>query len=294
MTARILPTCHSPPAIENFMKPLHRIASPDYLMVIATAILLGSCGESTTSPPSPLTQAAVKLSPEQELAALTKKAEQGNASAQLNLGRMYAIGEGVPKDASKALEWNQKAAAQGDASAQFNLGLMYNYGKGVPKDLVMAYAWLNIAAVSGNELVPEYRRLIESSLSANQVAEAQRLSSNWKKGQLLAREGKPATTSEGTSSTPGPLTKKGTGTLFVVSKAGHAITNQHVASGCAEIRIQGREGVAKLVTEDTVNDLALVQIQGAVSDIAAIAAEPNKLRQGEDIVAYGFARTPSS
>lgn len=74
----------------------------------------------------------------------------------------------------------------------------------------------------------------------------------------------------------------------MVSRTGHAITNQHVAGGCTELRIQGRDGVAKLVTEDLVNDLSLVQIPGAVKDTAAITAEPGKLRQGEDIVVFGF------
>ncbi len=74
----------------------------------------------------------------------------------------------------------------------------------------------------------------------------------------------------------------------MVSKTGHAITNQHVIQGCTELRIEGREGVAKKVTEDAVNDLALVQIPGAVKATATIVAYPAKLRQGEDIVVFGF------
>jgi TPR repeat protein len=217
-----------------------------------------------------------------------KAAAQEDAIAQSNFGVMYAKGEGVPQDAAKAVEWWQKAAAQGNAPAQFSLGLMYHGGTGVPKDIVMAYAWFNIAAISGDADALKNRGIAESMLSATQLAEAQRLSSNWKKGQILEREGKPVTASAGAPSAAGALTKKGTGTIFVVSKAGHAITNQHVASGCTEIRIQGREDVAKLITEDTVNDLALVQISGTTSDTATIASEPNKLRQGEDIVAFGF------
>jgi S1-C subfamily serine protease len=46
--------------------------------------------------------------------------------------------------------------------------------------------------------------------------------------------------------------------------------------------------LAKVVTEDAVNDLALVQILGDAKSSAAIASEPGKLRQGEDIVAFGF------
>ena len=42
-------------------------------------------------------------------------AEQGDASAQLILGIMYAKGEGVAKDNTQALYWYRKAAEQGSA-----------------------------------------------------------------------------------------------------------------------------------------------------------------------------------
>ena len=52
-------------------------------------------------------------------------ADQGDASAQYNLGFMYADGRGVPQNYAEALKWYRLAADQGHASAQFNLGLMY-------------------------------------------------------------------------------------------------------------------------------------------------------------------------
>ena len=59
-------------------------------------------------------------------------AEQGHASAQFNLGLMYATGEGVPEDDAEAVRWYRMAAEQGHAGAQFNLGLMYATGGGRP------------------------------------------------------------------------------------------------------------------------------------------------------------------
>ncbi|KAG0054880.1 hypothetical protein BGZ83_010218 [Gryganskiella cystojenkinii] len=41
-------------------------------------------------------------------------------------------GDSIPQDLSKVMEWFLKAANQGDTSAQFNLGLMYRNGDGVP------------------------------------------------------------------------------------------------------------------------------------------------------------------
>ena len=49
--------------------------------------------------------------------------------AQNGLGIMYAKGEGVPQDYSKALKWFGLAADKGDAGAQYNLGLMYAFAK---------------------------------------------------------------------------------------------------------------------------------------------------------------------
>ena len=43
-----------------------------------------------------------------------------------------------------------KTAKQGDATAQLKLGLMYAQGKGVPDDYARGYAWVSIAAAQGN------------------------------------------------------------------------------------------------------------------------------------------------
>ena len=40
-------------------------------------------------------------------------AKQGNAAAQFNIGMMYTVGEGVPKDDTEAMRWFRLAAKQG-------------------------------------------------------------------------------------------------------------------------------------------------------------------------------------
>ena len=216
-----------------------------------------------------------------------KAAMQGDVEAQAKLGGIYFLGlGGVPKNAGKEFEWYRKAAAQGDADSQLWIASMYAGGRGVPKDDVLAYAWSILSVAGSNGGTTIFRDAVETKLAVTEKAEAQRLSSNWKKGQILVREG---TVVDAASSTAaGGLSKKGTGTVFLVSRTGHAITNQHVAGDCTELRIQGRSELAKLVTEDKVNDLALVHLQGAVTDTATIVSEPGKLRQGEDVVAFGF------
>ena len=85
-----------------------------------------------------------------------KAAEQGNATAQTNLGYMYAEGRGVDQSYAKAVEWYRKAAEQGDALAQNKLGYMYAEGQGVDQSYADAYACFY---VSGNmELVSSLTR----------------------------------------------------------------------------------------------------------------------------------------
>ena len=213
-----------------------------------------------------------------------KAASQGDTQAQINLASMYYRGEGVPKDAAKAVDWMKKAASQGHTAAQWSLGEMYANGEGVAQDRVLAYAWCNLAAAEGVRGAKDKRDSI--LLTPTQRSEAERLSSNWKEGQILARQ-------SGTAPDRGPvsggaLSKTGTGTAFFVNVSGQAITNYHIVSGCTEVRAEGREGVVKVVTTDAVNDMALIQIPGAVSATAAISSDPAKLRQGEEIVVFGF------
>lgn len=216
-----------------------------------------------------------------------KAAEAGSAVGQRQLGFLYMDGEGVPKDASIAFELFGKGAVQGDPIAQAAFGRMHYNGQGTAKDVVLGYAWINLAAASGDEQALKNRAFVEQYMEAKEIAEAQRLSSSWKKGTLLTRSG-----SEGAASlsgkNAGPLQKVVSGTLFVVSGEGHSITNMHVVAGCKEIRLQGSSDLAILVTSDSVNDLALVKIADSSSPVAPVISEPGKLRQGEEIVVFGF------
>ncbi len=223
-----------------------------------------------------------------------KAAEAGDIDAQDVLSTLYLSGEGVPKDDGKAAEMAIKAASQGVAKAQYRAGLLFSSGRGVVADNVIAYAWANLAAGSvniGDKLIgvvagaASHRDKLARSMSPEDIAEAQRLASNWKKGTVVARSGQ---ANGGGTPTYGAVVKRSTGTAFIVGKNGKAITNNHVIEGCKEIRTEGREGVAKVVTTDVVNDLALLQLPDAITPAAGIAAEPGKLRQGEDIVVFGF------
>ena len=81
---------------------------------------------------------------------LRRTAEQGDAEAQFNLGRMYRKGEGVPQDNKEAVKWFRLAAEQGHARAQNNLGVRYRRGEGVPQDYAKAAKWYRRAAEQGH------------------------------------------------------------------------------------------------------------------------------------------------
>jgi uncharacterized protein len=86
----------------------------------------------------------------QSIAELKTKAEDGDVQAQLALAKAYDLGEGVPKDEEKAVQWWEKAAEHGNVSAQVSLGGVYSLGAGVPKNYAAAVRWWKKAAEQGD------------------------------------------------------------------------------------------------------------------------------------------------
>ncbi len=139
------------------------------------------------------------LRPGPELDAVRSEAEQGEPTAQYNLGLMYAAGVGVLKDDAEAVRWWHLAAEQGNVDAQYALGSVYAGAPGgaaealrnaeadplalvaglllgtVPTDFVLAHMWLNIAAANGHEDAALGRDALELLMSAAAVARATRL-----------------------------------------------------------------------------------------------------------------------
>jgi hypothetical protein len=115
-------------------------------------------------------------------------AEQGHAEAQNRLGEMYDQGQGVKRSKAEAVKWYRKAAEQGHAKAAYKLGLRYmrSARHGASKDRVQAFMWLRVAA---SRLGPDDRNLqdqalklrneIAAKMTAQEIAEAERLASEW-------------------------------------------------------------------------------------------------------------------
>jgi TPR repeat protein len=113
-------------------------------------------------------------------------ADQGNAQAQFSIGRMYYIGQGVPRDNAKADAWYRKAADQGFDYAQFDLGVAYeDGGLGVPQDYALAHMWFNLASSAATntdlrQMAVQNRDHVAAKMTPAQIDEAQRMARSWK------------------------------------------------------------------------------------------------------------------
>ena len=83
-------------------------------------------------------------------------------------------------DYQTALRLLQPLADQGHAGAQHNLGYMHHFGNGVPENDAEAYKWYNLAAAQGHKDAKTNKYFIEKTWTREQIAEAQRLSAEWK------------------------------------------------------------------------------------------------------------------
>ncbi len=144
----------------------------------------------------------------------TALAEQGNWEAQLILGKMYMLGQGVPRDSDLAIKWFRAAAVQGDSEAQFFLGSMYllpqkdigeglkwlrlsaeqgdqdaqlllgkAYMKGdkvVPRDPAQGDMWLRLAAKDNKEFYQGELHAAEREMTPDQIAKGKELAAAWK------------------------------------------------------------------------------------------------------------------
>lgn len=80
---------------------------------------------------------------------LEEAAALGHPPAQLQLGELYKLGQGVPQDAAQARAWYERAANGGNVLAMHRIGVMSARGQGGPADQTAAIAWFEKAANLG-------------------------------------------------------------------------------------------------------------------------------------------------
>lgn len=154
-----------------------------------------------------------------------------------------------------------------------------SYGNGVPTDLVEAPKWLALSSIqdlSKPVLLPELLQVT----TPDQNAEAQRLVRAFRKRKAVEPgdsinaiiDSNPASTGIG----------------FFITKDGLLVTNEHVIIEAAQIRGVTPEGVfnAKLLKTDSVNDLAVIKVQGQFTFLPV--ATSSLVRLGSSVATIGF------
>lgn len=79
-----------------------------------------------------------------------RAADHGNAIAQRRLGMMYLSGDFVLQDITKAFSMFESASNNGDSEAMYQLGKLYQHGKGIDKDAKKALSLFLQAAATGH------------------------------------------------------------------------------------------------------------------------------------------------
>jgi len=74
------------------------------------------------------------------------------------------------KDYARAFELNQRGACAGDKTSQAILGRMYILGQGVPRDDVAGYAWIRLAADFSFADFTSLARKLEAAMTPAQKA----------------------------------------------------------------------------------------------------------------------------
>ena len=195
-------------------------------------------------------------------------------------------------DPREAARWVRAAALNGHVVAQMELGQLYADGEGVPKDNVSMYAWWSVAASGaldelerwsygeGMEWIREQLKA-DFHLSSAEVAQ----------GQALARElfAQMSRNSRADASPDTP--RQGSGILF--GDGAVTVTNHHVVAGCSRVDVvrDGQERSAAVAGVDGGNDLVLLELDRTLRGGGAYLRLRPKVSVGERAVVAGFPFT---
>ncbi len=248
-----------------------------------------------------------------------KKAEAGDAEAQLQIAMMYDMGIGAPKNYAESGKWYLKAAQQGVAEAQFqlavryyehgkkakenyvtafqwffkaanqgmpeaqyNVAAMYQLGRGVMTNRIEAYKWYLIAAAQAYPKAILARDNLASDLSGIEIAEAEKRAAAFEPKRVFRVQGMLGSSGE---------SPKASGTGFFVTEDGYLVTNNHVVSGFSSFSVKTKKGTfpARIIRVDETNDLALLKVFGSFNHLPV--ANSAEARLGEAVFTIGFPNT---
>lgn len=96
---------------------------------------------------------------------ICRRAEEGNVRCQAILGHKLTFKGLMNGDYTEALFWLRKASEAGDSDAQVDLGRMYEKGDGVPQSYADAATWYGMAAEQGDKYAIERLALVKGMIS---------------------------------------------------------------------------------------------------------------------------------
>ena len=99
-------------------------------------------------------------------------AEHGIPEAQFNLGIMYSDEKASWHSFTEAMKWFQKAARQDYTKAQYNIGVMYILGEGVSPNYIKAYAWLSLALANGEQRAKNVLLKLNNKMTSAEIEKA--------------------------------------------------------------------------------------------------------------------------
>ena len=82
---------------------------------------------------------------------LDTQCQAGQVGACIRLGQMYASGQGMPKDMTRAVAYAKRACALNDVESCGNVGGAYFGGTGVPQNRRLARQYLEQACRGGSQ-----------------------------------------------------------------------------------------------------------------------------------------------
>lgn len=220
-------------------------------------------------------------------------ARQGLPTAQATLGLSYETGTGVKRNNRQAAKWYLLAADGGVGFAQASAGRFYEQAIGLEQDLEEAYFWYSVAAA--NPTTPDKQKTecrtalkrLGGELTRVQIAEAEKAVRDFRPQTNVARVAKGRAQAAGSAHSGPRLVGIGSG--FIVTTAGHVVSNNHVVAGCGEMRVteNSRSETIKVLATDPQRDLALLQMPHG-ADAAVAFRDGTGLKLGEGIVVMGF------
>ena len=225
-----------------------------------------------------------------------KAAAQADAEAEFNLGIMRERGEGGAVDQAEAMSWLGKSAERGYAMAQIDMANHYLAGLGVARDPRLAYFWASIGAprAPANQVAvaTTIRDRATKALPPDEVMRIQSLAGQWHPGVAVATliPSAPPSAIAKDAAPQGTVVVRSMGTAFAVTHSGFALTNAHVVPACKTLTAHAPDGQtfpATLITRDERIDLALLKVDH-IFPHAATFRDDRAIRQGDDVVVYGF------